>query len=89
MAPTIGGMRYAWATVLHPTPERAALGAPDTGWIHEGQPPWRVVVADEPSKLGKISGCAVVRYTGDEDTVTLEELRAAVKQLHRPVGLLD
>jgi hypothetical protein len=75
---------YAWRTALCPTSERAALGAPSTGWIHEGQPPWRVIVADSPDGLGQIVGCSVVEYTGDEDTVTLDELRAAAKKVSAP-----
>lgn len=76
MTPTISDMSYAWRTTLRPTPERAALGAPCTGWIHEGHPPWRVIVADTPQGLGRIHDCVIVEYTGDEDTVTLDELRA-------------
>lgn len=62
---------YAWKTTKPPTPERAALGCPTTGWIHEGSPPWRVIVFPDLATAEKSASDERVpaEYTGTEDTV--------------------
>jgi len=84
---------YAWRTLLAPTPERAAAGCPRTGWVHEGEPPWRVIVFPdlESAQKGAGDGREPALYTGAEDTVTWDELlppparstaRADAERLH-------
>jgi hypothetical protein len=65
---------YALKTTLRPTPERAALGAPCTGWVHESQPPWRVIVWESEDDAPHPPQCEVAIYTGTEATVRWNEL---------------
>lgn len=66
---------YAWKTTLPPTPERAARGCPKTGWVHDGEPPWRVIVFPDlaSAQENEADGRVAVEYTGTEDTVTWDE----------------
>lgn len=64
---------YAVRTTRHPKPEYAAAGCPFTGWIHESDPPWRVLAAEDPQLLAsfaKLDGIVgVMEYAGAEETV--------------------
>ena len=70
---------FAWRTELRPTPERAAQGAPFTGWVHEGHPPWRVIVfeSEEEATVHVPTGCEAAPYDGTEATVTWQEIKDA------------
>lgn len=64
---------YAMRGNRGPTPARAAMGCPNTGWVHEAQPPWRVITSTNPDHLplghGADPDMWVAEYTGDEATV--------------------
>lgn len=67
---------YAWRTDRAPEPDKAAQGAPQTGWVHESHPPWRVIVSDDPLMDGfEMPGWVgrVAQYDGAEPTVTVDE----------------
>jgi hypothetical protein len=67
---------YAWKTTLPPIPRRAAQGCPMTGWIREGEPPWRVIVFPDlaSARKGESLDRVAAEYTGSEDTVLMSEL---------------
>jgi hypothetical protein len=71
--------RYAWRTRLHPLPYAAEQGCPDTGWVHEGAAPWRVIVLTEAQATARTAGRDtvdrwLVPYDGDEATVPWSDL---------------
>ncbi len=70
-----------WAVFVDkpPRPEHAARGCPATGWMHEGAEPYRVVVSSDPGMLPALIG-DVRPYTGDEDTVTIDELMHGLRR---------
>lgn len=74
---------YAWKTTLKPIPARAAAGCPYTGWIHEGHPPWRVIVFPDMESALKRSGAERIaaEYAGGEDTVPWAEMQLGYEEL--------
>lgn len=70
---------YAMRTDAKPRPDALAAGYPATGWVHEGRPPWRVITWPDPAP-----GVRVVEYDGDEDAVTMDELKAARRNATPP-----
>lgn len=45
-------------------------GCPMTGWVHEGSPPYRVIVSDDPFELLSLGGSAHrIPYVDSEPTV--------------------
>jgi hypothetical protein len=65
---------YAWRTDRPPAPGCAAAGCPQTGWVHESAPPWRVIVSADRANLAPTASFEVVEYDGDEATVDLLKL---------------
>jgi hypothetical protein len=64
-----------WAMwVIRPLGVVGVIGNPGVGWVHEGAPPWRVIVSRDPFKLPTIGGSIDRRpYTGSEPTVDVDE----------------
>jgi hypothetical protein len=68
-----------WAISTERTPllVHLAAGCPASGWIHEGRPPYRVIVADRPDLLPNLSQLGDKRpYSGAEETIQWRDLIA-------------
>jgi hypothetical protein len=48
-------------------------GCRNTGWVHEGNPPFRVIASEHARALPPVGGCEPKIYDGKEATVTVEE----------------